>query len=858
MKGYHSHRIYSNPIWKGKFDLVCDEASCVAFDRSGNFAAVAVMSPDCQVELWDVRSNAVAMCRVDFPEECRGDGAMWIHHLRWSPDNNRVCIVMSRSSMSKHTSVQAMQNQNVFYLITWSVFTREVLSSWKFPIALTSLDFVGDSDELLLMSRYGKQGHYVFNVVSGQLRELDMSMLQQGEAARLDEMWGKVVKLPASRGTTPGGTAGETAGTVPDSVNDGSASSCIGDVQVAGRAKPGGDQQSVPSTSAVSTVRVGHRGGDLAVVLNDQVGNARSVVLVEIELGRSAPGERDDLTALRVAAIGGAPSGCAGPVTHLDVSRAQSQKRLLVGWAHSTVAIYDLPDLHLRWHEVAEGLHGVAPPEILAAGYVARYKERRPQHLDPAMDGSELGQNQQELDAFVIICANDQWASGAAINRHSWAGKAIFCHERDGIDMAGRLSWASLNNDRVSFSGAWVCPSAHKLLFMGVGYMRQGPRAPGAKHLGVSSGTSSGTIHMQKLSLHAYTQVNLSDFPGPMYPMGFSLKEDCTVYTEAEDELDKVVRNRRDGKATVEDEGATVAAGEDSALLSGRTGTYNGISLMDPSVSLEVGSSFGTVGVGVTVDAGGIRGGRKTRLPMCTRQFDLNQEHDSHARSSGKQGKVRLLLSRPCPKEAAVLAYSQKTAQGGVYDENQSAIGASSSISVGLIGSAFDGSTLGSRAHGNAPPQPFTAFLRPPRKVATGELRTKVLGPASAGAIQMAKCHSDPTVAAERVAAMQKEAVDELRKDLVKRHRSLQVKLEKDRQRQLKLQEEQMKVQHTREMQKLRKEQELALVTSEAQVAADKGFTCEAALGAPVSLVGAGLSDLLAPPEPAKKAPRID
>ena len=43
--------------------------------------------------------------------------------------------------------------------------------------------------------------------------------------------------------------------------------------------------------------------------------------------------------------------------------------------------------------------------------------------------------------------------------------------------------------------------------------------------------------------------------------MGFALKEECTVYTEAEDELDGVVRNRRDGKATDEDEGPEAAIG---------------------------------------------------------------------------------------------------------------------------------------------------------------------------------------------------------------------------------------------------------------------------------------------------------
>ena len=160
--------------------MVCDEASCVAFDRTGNFAAVAVMTPESHVELWDVRSNAVAMCSVDFPKECHGDGAVWIHHLRWSPDNNRVCIIMCKNKPNKHTSGQATQRKDISFLITWSVFTREVVSSWIFPIDITSFDFIGDSDELLLLSRYGNQEHYVVNIVSGLLRCLDLSMLQQG------------------------------------------------------------------------------------------------------------------------------------------------------------------------------------------------------------------------------------------------------------------------------------------------------------------------------------------------------------------------------------------------------------------------------------------------------------------------------------------------------------------------------------------------------------------------------------------------------------------------------------------------------------------------------------------------------
>ena len=298
---------------------------------------------------------------------------------------------------------------------------------------------------------------------------------------RLTDMWGKDVQLQASSNAIAQVIGGE----VSDSIDDSDIGNPGNDVQMTGKWKSGADLQSVPSTSAIATVCVKQRGGSLAVVLNDEAGNARNIVLVEVELGSSAvQGARDELVSLRMAATGGVPVGCSSPVLHLDVSRAQTQKRLLVGWAHSTVAVYDLPDLQLRWQEVAESLHGVTPPEILTAGYVSKYMERRPQHLDPALNGKELGQNQQELDAFVIVSANDRWASGTGVNRHAWAGKAIFCHERDGIDMAARLLWASLNSDRVHFSGMWVCPSPHKLLLMGIGYMQQGPRAANSKPQG--------------------------------------------------------------------------------------------------------------------------------------------------------------------------------------------------------------------------------------------------------------------------------------------------------------------------------------------------------------------------------------
>ena len=124
----------------------------------------------------------------------------------------------------------------------------------------------------------------------------------------------------------------------------------------------------------------------------------------------------------------------------------------------------------------------------------------------------------------------------------------------------------------------------------------------------------------------------------------------------------------------------------------------------------------------------------------------------------------------------------------------------------------------------------------------TGELRTKVLAPASAGAIQIAKCHSDPSVAAERVAAMQKEAVDELRKDLVKRHRSLQAKLQRERQKQFKQQEEHIIDQHTREMQRLRREYEPTLTALEGlKEGADEVIVQKVAQGPSAFVAGTSL-----------------
>ena len=161
------------------------------------------------------------------------------------------------------------------------MFTREVVSSWIFPIDITSFDFIGDSDELLLLSRYGNQEHYVVNIVSGLLRCLDLSMLQQGEAVRLTDMWGKDVQLQASSNAI----AQVIGVAASDSIDDSDISNPGNDVQMTGKWKSGVDLQSVPSTSAMATVCVGQRGGSLAVVLNDEAGNARNIVLVEVELG---------------------------------------------------------------------------------------------------------------------------------------------------------------------------------------------------------------------------------------------------------------------------------------------------------------------------------------------------------------------------------------------------------------------------------------------------------------------------------------------------------------------------------------------------------------------------------------------
>ena len=83
------------------------------------------------------------------------------------------------------------------------------------------------------------------------------------------------------------------------------------------------------------------------------------------------------------------------------------------------------------------------------------------------------------------------------------------------------------------------------------------------------------------------------------------------------------------------------------------------------------------------------------------------------------------------------------------------------------------------------PPLHFSAFLRPPENILSGKYRAKTLAPQVVQAMQMAQAFKSNELRAEKRALLAKEAVDDLRRDMIRRHKSLQSKLDRERLRQI-------------------------------------------------------------------------
>ena len=87
-------------------------------------------------------------------------------------------------------------------------------------------------------------------------------------------MWGKGIQLQTSAAAVKAGR--------PDGSSSTSQGSGEQQRSTTEKAQP------APCSSAVATVRVGQRGGVMALVMDDQAGNARSIMLAEVELGYAA------------------------------------------------------------------------------------------------------------------------------------------------------------------------------------------------------------------------------------------------------------------------------------------------------------------------------------------------------------------------------------------------------------------------------------------------------------------------------------------------------------------------------------------------------------------------------------------
>jgi hypothetical protein len=242
-------------------------------------------------------------------------------------------------------------------------------------------------------------------------------------------------------------------------------------------------------------------------------------------------------------------------------------------------------------------------------------------------------------------------------------------------------------------------------------------------------------------------------------------------------------------------------------------GRYNALPLLDPACPLDLGASFG--------DCSFARRRPPLKLPLCRL---LAREEPAPLLGAGAQTELLGLgavfgeklgsgLRRPLPREAAVMAYSQKV----VEEDEEGADGAAPGTftgPVGLVGSVFGPAIGGAEQEqeqgqeqeqeqeqgqgqeqeqeggaearkGDMPPLRFTAFLRPPPGILTGQYRAKVLAPQVALSMQLAGALTSQALQTERHALLRKEAVDDLRKDLLRKHKSLQNKLDKDRHRQL-------------------------------------------------------------------------
>jgi hypothetical protein len=114
-------------------------------------------------------------------------------------------------------------------------------------------------------------------------------------------------------------------------------------------------------------------------------------------------------------------------------------------------------------------------------------------------------------------------------------------------------------------------------------------------------------------------------------------------------------------------------------------------------------------------------------------------------------------------------------------------------------------------ASANVPKLRFEAYLRPPRSVATGEYRAKVLTAHVAVAMQLSQALNNPQLALERSSLLKKEATEELRRDLTRSHKSLQNRLDRDRMGQLNAQRDRMGIVHGRAITSIKSEHEQKL-----------------------------------------------
>ena len=204
------------------------------------------------------------------------------------------------------------------------------------------------------------------------------------------------------------------------------------------------------------------------------------------------------------------------------------------------------------------------------------------------------------------------------------------------------------------FEALYVCKNQHRLLLSLIDNSH--------------SNSHSNSSERDRVGSFTLMQNVVSDFPGPMYPLGFSLTEKSIPYIEQEDELDKVkepepVKENEKEKEKESQEGSRGSM--DIVDANDNSENSENSENSDKEKEKEKGV------VRVRIDGGcsfskSATSGPLRRLPFLPHVRNISIPGVSSIPSTEpKQPDLIATLSAPQPANAAILAYSSRFSQPG-------------------------------------------------------------------------------------------------------------------------------------------------------------------------------------------------